>query len=126
MAIRENKPVQGGFSPYAAILALTILSAAPVLAATNRSVTCDEPTIATLEVAKTEFATSHVATHDEAVDLLGADFELRSTIAVEEDEAAKDEQAVEDNSESAPKRDPAVPADAGQLSYKRQMYRRDI
>lgn len=126
MATRENKPVQGGISPYAAILALTIVSAAPVLAATDRVVSCDEPTIATLEVAETEFSTSRVATSEDAVDLLGADFQLRSTIAVEDDEAVKSEQAVEDDSESAPQRDTAVPADASQLSYKRQMYRRDI
>ena len=126
MAIRENKPVQGRFNPYAAILALTIASAAPVLAATDRSINCDERAIATLEVTVTEFATSRVATSEDAVDLLRADFELRSTIAVEEDEAIKGEQAAEDDSRSAPKRDKAVPAEAGQRSYKRQMYRRDI
>lgn len=126
MTVRENKPVKGGLGPYAAMLALTVASAAPVLAATDRNVDCDEPAMATLEVAETEFSTSHIVSSEDAVDLLGSDFEFRSTIAVEEGETDQGEQTVDDDSETAPKREMAVPADVGPLFYKRQMYRRDI
>lgn len=121
MAVRNNQPVNGG---YAAILAFTAVFAAPVLAAPDRSI-CDEPAAATLEITTTEFSTA--ADADESIELLGPNFEFASREASvgDGDESEQTEAAVEEDADSEAG-NPTVPADAGPLVNKRQMYRRDI
>ena len=121
MAVRKNQPVHGG---YAAILAFTAVFAAPVLAAPDRSL-CDESTGPALEITTTEF--SAAADADESIELLGPNFEFasRETSVSDDNEKEHVEATVEENAE-ADAGNAAVPADAGPLVHKRQMYRRDI
>ena len=128
MASGGKQPVQGGTAPFAAILALTIVSAAPALAAPDRNINCEEASSATLKVAETEFSTTRISSAEESVELLRPDFELasRGATAEEEQDSEQTEQAVEDDSENAQQRESTLPADAGPMVHKRQMYRRDI
>lgn len=128
MARGEKQPVQGSTAPFAAILALTIVSAAPVLAAPDRNINCEEASSATLKIAETEFSTTRIASPEESVKLLRPDFELasRGATADEDHDSEQTEQAVEDDSEDAQQREATLPADAGPMVHKRQMYRRDI
>lgn len=128
MAVRQNEPMQSSFAVFAGSLALTVIAAAPVLAAPDRSIDCSETAAATLEVAETEFSTSRVIDSGDAIELLGTTFELASRDYAEDDPDAseKPEQALENDSETEPATEATVPADAGSPLYKRQMYRRDI
>lgn len=121
MAVRKTQPLRGG---YAAIVSFAAVFAAPVLAAPDRSI-CDESAVPTLEITTTEF--SSAADADESIELLGPNFEFasRETSVDEEDEAEQTEAAVEEDAD-ADAGNATVPADAGPLVHKRQMYRRDI
>ena len=120
MAVRKNQPVQGA---YAAMLAFAVVFAAPVLAAPDRSI-CDESTGPTLEITTTEFSTA--ADADESIELLGPNFEFasRETSVADDDEQEQTEATVEEDADADT--NATVPADAGPLVHKRQMYRRDI
>lgn len=128
MAVRENEPLRSGLAASATILALTIISAAPVLAAPDRNIDCAEASAATLEVAVAEFSTSRAVNSEDSIKLLGPGFDLmsRERIADESDESEQSEQAAEDGTETEPKREITVPPETGPLTFKRQMYRRDI
>jgi hypothetical protein len=121
MAVPKNQPVQGG---YAAILAFTAVFAAPVLAAPDRTV-CDESTGPALEITATEFSTA--ADADDSIELLGPNFEFasRETAVGDDDEKEQAEATVKEDAETDAGNE-TVPADAGPLVHKRQMYRRDI
>lgn len=123
MAVRNNQPVQCGF---AALVALGLISAAPVLAAPERSI-CEDASAPTLEVASTEFSVTATADTQESIELIGPNFELasRERAVGGDDEQKQIERAAEDDAD-ADQGDDAVPADTGPLVYKRQMYRRDI
>ena len=121
MAVRKTQPVNGG---YAAILAFTAVFAAPVLAAPDRSI-CDESATPALEITTTEFSTA--ADADESIELLGPNFEFASRDAsVGNDEETEQAEAAAEEDAEADAGNPTVPADAGPLVNKRQMYRRDI
>ena len=121
MAVRKIQPVYGGF---AAIAALTAIWAAPVLAAPDRSI-CDKTVAPTLDIPTTEF--SIAADADASIELLGPNFELasRDSSIEEDDEPKQAETAAEEDSDSE-SGNATLPADAGPLVHKRQMYRRDI
>ena len=65
MAVRDNQPLQGGF---ATVVALTLISAAPVLAAPDRNI-CDDAAEPTLEVSTTELSTAAPEDANESVKL---------------------------------------------------------
>ena len=120
MAVRKIQPVTGGF---VSIVALTVMSTAPVLAAPDRSI-CDDTAAPTLEVTTTDF--SNAVDADESIELLGPNFELASRDStVDDEEAEQTESTAEDDTDSE-SGNSAVPGDAGPLVHKRQMYRRDI
>lgn len=121
MAVRKIQPVYGGFAAFAA---LTAVWAAPVLAAPDRSI-CDETTATKLDIITTEFSVT--ADADASIELLGPNFELasRETSVGEDDETEQTEKAAEEDGD-AESGNATVPADAGPLVHKRQMYRRDI
>lgn len=123
MAGRNNQPVPGGF---AAVFALAVLAAAPVLAAPDRSI-CEDGAASTLDFTAAEFSGSAATGEDEAIEFPGANFELasRESVVDEDDEQEPTERSLEDDAETD-QSDTAVPVDAGPLVYKRQMYRRDI
>lgn len=123
MAARKNQPLHSGF---AAIVALTSMVAAPVLAAPDRNI-CEETAAPTLDVATTEFSRTTAAEADDAIKLLGPTFELASRKEVADEESAPSpaDKAAEVGVDSEQK-DAAIPADTGPLVHKRQMYRRDI
>ena len=121
MAVRKIHPVYGGF---AAIVALTAISAAPVLAAPERSI-CDESAAPTLDITPAEFSAS--ADADASIDLLGPNFEFASReTSVGEDETLEQTESTAEEDADTESGDATVPADAGPLVHKRQMYRRDI
>ena len=123
MAVRDNQPLQGGF---ATVVALTLISAAPVLAAPDRNI-CDDAAEPTLEVSTTEFSTAAPEDANESVKLLGPNFEFasRERVVGDEDRSEQNEHGLDEDAD-AEQSDTAIPADAGPLVYKRQMYRRDI
>ena len=123
MAVRKIQPVHSGF---AAVFALTLITAAPVLAAPDRNI-CDDNAAPTLDVTTTEFSSSTVTNESDAAEMMGQSFELASRESAEDESNASeavdrdaDESADSENSEAA------VPAESGPLVHKRQMYRRDI
>lgn len=124
MASRKTQAVYGGF---ASIVALAAVWTAPVLAAPDRSI-CDKTAASTLDITTTEFSVTAEA--DESIELLGPNFELasRQTSVGEDDKPEQTERAADEDAEMAEMEssNAAVPADAGPLVHKRQMYRRDI
>ena len=106
------------------MVALAAISATPALAAPDRSI-CDEATAPTLEITTTEF--SNTADADAPIELLGPNFELavRETPVRENDDPDQAESAVKEDADTE-SGDATVPAEAGPLVHKRQMYRRDI
>ena len=123
MAVRTIQPVHRGF---AAIFSLTLITAAPVLAAPDRSI-CDDDAAPTLDVTTTEFSSSTVSSESDTTEMMGQRFELASRESAEDERDAAepvdrdaDENADSENSEAV------VPAEPGPLVHKRQMYRRDI
>ena len=123
MAVRNNQPVRGGI---AAAVALTVIAAAPVLAAPERSI-CEDAPAPTLDVASTEFSVMPASDSHESIELLGPNFELasRESSVGEDSQQEPIERAVEDDPDSD-QGDEVAPADSGPLVYKRQMYSRDI
>jgi hypothetical protein len=121
MAVRKIRPVHGSL---AAIVALAAISAAPVLAAPERSI-CEETAAPTLEITSTEFTSTGDA--DASIELLGPNFEFASREAPvrEDDEPAQTDAAVEEDADDE-SGNATGPADPGPLVHKRQMYRRDI
>ena len=121
MAVRKIQPLQGSF---ATIVALTSIAAAPVLAAPDRSI-CEESAAPTLDVATTEFSVTTAADTDESIELLGPNFEFasREKSAADDNEPEQAEPTADDSAEEG---DATIPAEAGPLVHKRQMYRRDI
>lgn len=127
MARREDKPTRNRFRAFAAIVTMTVISAAPVLAAPDRNL-CDDADEATLDVSSADFSKTPVASSDGPIELLGPNFELAAQErVVEEDlEREQDEQNREESAE-VDKNEATIPKNSGGLVvYKRQMYRRDI
>lgn len=123
MAVRDKQPLQGGF---ATIVALTLISAAPVLAAPDRNI-CDDSSAPTLDVSTTEFSSATPADTDNTVELLGPALEFTSRErAVRDDKQPEPTKRATEQDADSEQRDSAIPGDAGPLVYKRQMYRRDI
>ena len=100
MAKREDKPMQNGFRALATVVSMTLMSAAPVLAAPDRNL-CDEASEATLDVANADFSKTPVTNSDEPVELLGPNFEMTAQEKVVEEEVERnhDEQIGEDSAE---------------------------
>ena len=121
MATGKFKAVHGVF---AAVAALAAISATPVLAAPERGI-CDETATPSLEITATEF--SNAADADASIELLGPNFEFasREKPVRKKDETEQTESTVKEDAETE-SGDATVPAEAGPLVHKRQMYRRDI
>jgi len=127
MAVRQKQPKQGHIAATAAILVLAGWFAAPVLAAPDRDLLCDENREATLEI-----KTDTVATTIEAV---ADDHLLKPRVAATAREVFADatsesetEEAVElksdDDEADTPRLRPV--SDNELVPLRRQMYRRDI
>lgn len=128
MAKREDKPMQNRVRAAAAIVSMTVISAAPVLAAPDRNL-CDDANEATLDVASAELSRTPVAKSDEPIELLGPNFELAvQERVVEEDlEREQEERNREKSADEVDRNEATIPAESGgPLVNKRQMYRRDI
>lgn len=121
MAASKIRPVHGGF---AAIVAVAMISATPVLAAPDRGL-CDDAATTALDIKTTEFSTT--ADADESIELLGPNFEFAAREkSVTEDEQSEQSESAADEDTDGEAGNPAAPADSGPLVNKRQMYRRDI
>ena len=121
MAASRIRPVYSGL---AAIVALTLISAAPVLAAPDRDLCADAAT-SSLNIKTTDFSTT--ADADESIELLGSSFEFAAREQSEtEDEQSEQAESAADEDTDGEAGNPAAPAEAGPLVNKRQMYRRDI
>ena len=121
MAVSKIKPVHVSFATIAAFAAI---STTPVLAAPDRTI-CDETAAPTLDITTTEFA--QTADTDASIELLGPNFELASReTPVRDDEQPEQSDAAIEEDVDTESRSATVPADAGPLVHKRQMYRRDI
>lgn len=127
MAAGEKQPLQGGIKAFAAILSLSVIGAAPVLASPDRTI-CENSSSPTLHVANTEFSSKQAASEAENIDMLAPGFQLsiRDGAAGDDTDQEAVEAAAEKDAETQ-ESDAAMPADAsGPLVHKRQMYRRDI
>lgn len=122
MAARNNQPLHGGF---ATIIALTLVSAAPVLAAPDRSI-CEDAAPTTLDFTTAEFSASPANGEHESTEFLAPNLELasREKANVEDDEKEQTERTVEDDADAD--QSDAAAADTVPLVHRRQMYRRDI
>ena len=127
MAKREDKPMQDRVRTVATIVSMTLISAAPVLAAPDRNL-CDDSKEATLDVASADFSKTPVAKSDEPIELLGPNFELAVQERVAEDDMDREqEEQKPDESAVVDRNEATIPAESGgPLVHKRQMYRRDI
>lgn len=145
MALRPRAPRQGTVASTAAILVLTGCLAAPVLAASDRGLLCDENRKANLDIAEQELATvqtSHEVNGDDPVDAtattidsVAADHLLkprveataREVFAVTTGESDSEEvlQVDSDDEEVAKPRLRRM-SDNKLAPVRRQMYRKDI
>jgi hypothetical protein len=130
MAVRPSKPQRGTTAATAAAFVLAGWFAAPVLAAPDHDLLCDESHDATLEISERELSATPVNTSEELLEnhLLKPRVEAtarevfsdveESTDADDSNEAESDDAPVEAVIQSVP--------NAEMLRMKRQMYRRDI
>jgi hypothetical protein len=131
MAVRPEKPVQDKTAVSAAGVVLLLGLSAPVLAAPDRDVRCEdsEPT---LSVSATELSVSPVNSSEELLDehLLRprAESAMRSAFADDLEEAEEPEAESVDDDEDVLQETPVIPSAFGRepSPFKRQMYRRDI
>ena len=131
MAVRPKEPRQGTTAVATAGLVVAVWLAAPVLAAPDRDLLCDESTTPELDVPVNEFTATPVSSSDELVEhhLLRPNTEsaARNAFSKEAPEAVEGDEDGEDDAESLPAKSLLPSAsDRQQSPYKRQMYRRDI
>ena len=145
MAVRPTASKQHSLTALTALLSLAALHAAPVLAASDHEILCEESHVATLEVAEQEL-TARLVSHDIDASRI-ADLASSSSDALSKDhllkprvEAAVREVFTETDSSSLAEEGPvtepdetviqelaAPPMSDGKTGpLKRQMYRRDI
>jgi len=145
MAVQSTASKQHGLTALAALLSLAALHAAPVLAASDHEILCEESHAATLEVAEQELTARPVSHNIDASDI--TDLASSSSHALSKDhllkprvEAAVREVFTEADASSLAEEEPvtepdeaviqelgAPPMSDGKIGpLKRQMYRRDI
>ena len=131
MAVRPEKSGQGTIAVTAAALVLAGLIAAPVLAAPERDLHCEEDATSYLSVSATDLTATPVNSSEELLKdhLLKprADSAARTAFADEDAEASTEDEAAEEPLDAVTTK-PLVPSASENhpSPYKRQMYRRDI
>lgn len=127
MAEPEKQPLQGGIAAFAAIVSLTVIATAPVLAAPDRTI-CKDASAPSLDVASTEFSRKQAASQADGIDMLSPGLELAAREEAAEEELVQQEvETAGEEDANAQESNAPTPADAsGPLVHKRQMYRRDI
>lgn len=126
MALRPHEPTQGTCSATAAVLALTVILAAPVLAAPDRDPNCESDTAPTLTVVETEYTVTPVDRADGALESRLVTRPRTTLTADAEEESELKEESGDDAAGSPESASTPPPKAGGPLVYKRQMYRRDI
>lgn len=131
MAVRPRQSGQGMTAATTAGLVLLAWLSAPVLAAPERDVLCDDDEL-TLDVSATELSASPVNNSDE---LLGdhllkprAESAVRSAFADDTEEVEEADPESSEVEDDVLDETPVVPSAFGRepSPFKRQMYRRDI
>jgi len=129
VVLRPTRPNQGKTAVAAAALVLAGWFTAPVLAAPDRDILCDEDPNATLEVSTTELIASPVSSSEEVLEdhLLKPRVEAAAREVFssgEDDTDTEDVESLEETEVSEPRIHRM--SDGEPRAYKRQMYRRDI
>lgn len=131
MAVRPEKSGQGTIAVTAAALVLAGLIAAPVLAAPQRDLHCEEDATPNLSLSATDLSATPINGSEELLKdhLLRprADSAARTAFADEVAEESAEEESAEDPIDAVATK-PLVPSasETEPSPYKRQMYRRDI
>lgn len=132
MAVTLRQPGQHVIAASAAALALAGLLAAPVLAAPERGLLCDDSTDSALTVSTSELTATPVNSSDKLVEnhLLRPNTKAAVRGAFPEDTPDADSDAPVPDADTtdtvAPESGIRSTPETGQSVYKRQMYRRDI
>lgn len=142
MAARPKEPKQGNIAATAALVVLAGWFAAPVLAASDRSLVCDQDRAATLDVARHELTpTSHEVSGEQepesvatTIDSVAEDHLLKPRVEAaarkvfsqegDKTETEEDPDAEADNDATEPRLRPV--SDNELVPSRRQMYRKDI
>ena len=131
MAVRPQKSGQGTIAVTAASLVLAGLIAAPVLAAPECDLHCEEDATPNLSLSATDFTATPVNSSEELLKdhMLRprADSAARTAFANKVAEESAEEESGEKSIDTVATK-PLVPSASGNepSPYKRQMYRRDI
>lgn len=140
MADRLRQPKRGDIAATAAVLVLAGCFAAPVLAAPDRGLGCNDNHAASLDVAGHELTlTSHEISGDDSpesvaapIDSVADDHLLKPRVEATARKVFADDDAAQDTEEAKPEGEEVTQIRLRRLSdnelvpFRRQMYRRDI
>lgn len=132
MAVRLKEPRQTINTAATAALVLVGLVAAPVFAAPDRALLCDDTAKADLDIAAAELTATPLSNNDEILEshLLKPRAESAARGAFAEQQAETDDADVQDTevADEGAATEPGIrsASDRKVTPYKRQMYRRDI